>query len=277
VNRSPIPPSGTSLNRRELLRTGGLVVTLGTLVAACGANRTGPTSPGRLGVAPPPATLPEVEVVDTDLLRTAQSLEYTALAVYEAAAATGALSSEESALADRFVDDHTRHAAAVGELIVAAGAEEFACANPFLIDRLVDPVLAALEANGGTDDLHRDVLNIAWAVEQLAGESYQSLVVALTDPALRKASMQIGGEELRHATVLARAINPDQTFSPAFGGGAEAKNDEGFLLPYGIPSVFGKVSGFELIVGARNAEGARFSTQLQTPAANTIVYSYQSC
>ena len=89
--------------------------------------------------------------------------------------------------------------------------------------------------------------------------------------------MQIGGEELRHATVLARAINPDHTFSPTFSGGTEEKDADGFLLPYGIPSVFGKVSGFELIVGARNEEGARFSTQLQTPAANTIVYDYQSC
>lgn len=276
MNRSPLT-TGAGMNRRELLRSGGLVVTLGTLVAACGSNRTGPTSPGRLGVAPPPKTLPEVEVTDADLLRTAQSLEYTALAVYEAAAGTGALSADESAIAARIVEDHTRHAAAIGALIAAAGAEEFACANPFLIDRLVNPVLAALEANGGTDDLHRDVLNIAWAVEQLAGSSYQSLVVALTEPALRKASMQIGGEELRHATVLARAINPDQTFSPTFSGSTEAKNDDGFLLPYGIPSVFGKVSGFELIVGARNEEGARFSTQVQTPAANTIIYAYQSC
>ena len=102
-------------------------------------------------------------------------------------------------------------------------------------------------------------------------------MVALTEPALRKASMQIGGEELRHATVLARAINPDQTFSPTFSGGTEEKTDDGFVLPYGIPSVFGRVSGFELIVGARNEEGARFSTQLQTPAANTIIYAYQSC
>jgi hypothetical protein len=265
------------MNRRELLRTGGLVVTLGTLVAACGSNRAGPTSPGRLGVAPPPATLPEVEVTDADLLRTAQSLEYTALVVYDAAAGTGALSADEQAIVARIVEDHTRHAAAIGGLITAAGAVEFACANPFLIDRLVNPVLAALEANGGTDDLHRDVLNIAWAVEQLAGSSYQSLVVALTEPALRRASMQIGGEELRHATVLARAINPDQTFSPTFSGGTEQKTDDGFVRPYGIPSVFGKVSGFELVVGARNEEGARFSTQLQTPAANTIIYAYESC
>jgi hypothetical protein len=269
--------NGTPLSRRELIRSGGLVVTVGTLVAACGAGRTGPQSPGRLGVAPPPATLPDAVVDDVALLRTAQSLEYTALGVYDAAAATGALSDAELALADRFVTDHTRHAAALGELIGEAGGEEFACANPFLMDRIVTPVLAALEANGGTDDLHRDLLNIAHGFEQIAGQSYQALVVAFEDPALRRAAMQIGGEELRHATVLARAITPGQTFAPSFFGEPEEKDDAGFVVPYGIPSVFGKVSGFELVVGARNEEGARFSAQLQTPAANTIVYEYQSC
>lgn len=278
MNRPSLPSSAAAaLSRRELLRTGGLVVTVGTLVAACGENRTGPQSPGRLGVAPPPATLPAGEIDDLALLRTAQSLEYTALAVYDAAGATGELNAAETALAERFVADHTRHAAALGGLIVAAGGEEFACPNPFLMDRAVGPILAALEANGGTDDLHRDLLNIAHAFEQIAGQSYQALVVSFVDPALRKAAMQIGGEELRHATVLARAITPDQTFAPSFFGEPEEKNEAGFVVPYGIPSVFGRVSGFELVVGARNDEGARFSVQLQTPAENTIVYEYQSC
>ena len=272
VNRSPLP-AGT-VSRRELLRTGGLVVALGTLVAACGSERGGPTEPGRLGVAPPLPTLPEAKITDIGLLRTGQSLEYTALAVYEAAGATGGLTADETALAGRFVEDHTRHAAAFGGLITAAGGEEFACANPYLMDRVVNPVLAALE---GTDDLHRDLLNIAHALEQLAGETYQAFVVSLTDPALRSAAMQIGGEELRHATVLARAITPKQTFAPSFSGQPEEKNEAGFVVPYGIPSVFGRVSGFELVVGARNEEGARFSIQLQTPAENTIAYEYQSC
>ncbi len=282
MNRSPLSTAddGVRLDRRELLRTGGLVVTLGTLVAACGSGRTGPTSPGRIGVAPPPATLPEGTIDDVALLRTAQSLEYTALAVYDAAAATGVLTTDETALAERFVSDHQRHAAAIGALITDADGDEFACPNPFLVDRVVNPVLAAIGGSDDrepSDDPHRDVLYVAHGFEQLAGQSYQALVFSLTEPALRRAAMQIGGEELRHATVLARAINPDQTFAPSFSGGTEEKNDEGFLLPYGIPSVFSRVSGFELIVGSRNDEGQRFSVQLQTPAANSIIYDYQSC
>ena len=46
---------------------------------------------------------------------------------------------------------------------------------------------------------------------------------------------------------------------------------------YAIPSVFGQVSGIELTVGPVTDEGSRFTTQLQTPAANSLVYSNQSC
>lgn len=278
MNRSPLTPSDRVLmNRRQLLRTGGLALSIGAVAAACGSDRTGPTSPGRLGVAPPPATLPPGEVNDLTLLRTAQSLEYTALAVYDAAAATGAMTDAELALAGRFVEDHTRHAAAIAELIAAEGAEEFACANPFLMERIVGPILGALEANGGTDDLHRDLLNIAHAFESWAGASYQALVPAFADSSLRTAAMQIGGEEVRHATVLARTINPDQTFSPSFFGEPVEPDDAGFPVPYGIPSVFGRVSGIDLVVGARDEEGSRFEVQLQTPAQNTFVYDYMSC
>ena len=274
-----LSPSASAMSRRALLRNGGLALSLGAVIAACGNDRGGPTSPGRLGVAPPANTLPDVEDTPSDitLLRTAQSLEYTALAVYDVAAGTGALTEGELALAERFVADHTRHAAAIAELIAAEGGEEYACPNAFLMERIVQPILDALGANGGSDDLHRDVLNIAHAFESWAGASYQALVSALTKPELRKAAMSIGGEELRHATVLARAINPDQAFSPVFAGEPVENDDEGFPVPYAIPSVFGRVEGIDLVVGARNDEGQRFSIQLQTPAENTFVYDYMSC
>jgi hypothetical protein len=270
VNRSPDP----SLDRRQLLRTGGLVVSMGALVAACGSGRAGSTAPGRLGVAEPPPTLPDAEINDVVLLRTAQSIEYTALDVYAAAVATGALSASELTLAGRFVDDHTGHAASLGSLITGAGGEEYACANPFLVDRAVGPVLAALD---GTDDLHRDLLNIAYAFEQLAAASYQSLVSALQDLRLRSEAMRIGGDENRHAATLAQVINPDALFSPVLFGEPDLPDDDGFPVPYAIPATFGKLIGIPLSVGARDAEGTRFSVQLQTPAPNTFVYEYESC
>ena len=60
-------------------------------------------------------------------------------------------------------------------------------------------------------------------------------------------------------------------------GGPLSKDDDGFPIPYQISSTFGLLTGIELLVGARDNEGARFSTQLQTPAQNSFVYEYQSC
>jgi hypothetical protein len=218
--------------------------------------------------------LPTAEVNDTVLLRTAQSLEYTALAVYEAAGATGALTSGQTTLAERFVADHTGHAAAVGSLIDELGGDQFTCPNPFIMERAVTPILGALD---GTDDLNRDLLNIAHAFEALAGASYQALVTALTDPKLRSEAMRIGADENRHAAALAAAVNPDGLISPVLSGGQAEKDSNGFPLLYAIPATFGQLTAVELVVGAEDTEGARYSTLLQTPAENAFVYEYESC
>jgi hypothetical protein len=215
------------------------------------------------------------EVDDITLMRTAQSLEYTVLDVYAAVAAQGGWESEDDAdLAMRFVEDHQRHADEIGAIVVRLGGQPFECANPFLVDRAVTPILGALD---GTDDLRRDLLNFAYAFEQLAGASYQALVSMLVDQPLRAAAMQIGTEEQRHATALAAALNPDMYVSPVLSGGQEGADERGVTLRYAIPTVFGQVSGIELTVGAVNDEGSRFSTQLQTPAANSLIYSDQAC
>lgn len=270
MNRVPNP----TLGRRALIRNGALTVSLGAIAAACGSNRGGSDAPGRLGVADAAPELFEEEVDDITLMRTAQSLEYTAIGVYAAAGETGALSSDESALAQRFVDDHQRHADDIGAIVVRMGGEPFTCANPFLTDRAVLPILGALD---GSDDLHRDVLNIAYSFESLAGASYQALTSMLADKANRAAAMLIGSEEQRHAAALAAALNPDAYFAPSLTGGQDEADENGIPLRYSIPSVFGRVAGIELVVGAVNDEGSRFSTQLQTPAANSLVYSDQSC
>jgi hypothetical protein len=264
----------SGVSRRDALRTGGLVLSLGAIAAACGSDAEGSEAPGRIGIAPPPPTLPEAIADDMTLLRTAQSLEYTALDLYKPLLATGALTADETAVFDRIVEDHTAHAAELGALIAAQGGAEYPCSNDFIMERSVLPSLEAME---GSDDVHRDVLNIAFAFETLFGASYQSFVRLFKALDLRRAIMLVCTEEQRHATVLARIINPDETFAPTFFGEPDEKDAEGFPIPYAIPSVFGKVSPIELVVGAPNAEGARFSTLLQTPAQNSFVYDYMSC
>lgn len=265
-----------TFGRRQLLQTGGITLSLGAIIAACGEDRAGGTEPGRVGNAPDVTPLPAGEVDDVVLLRTAQSLEHTVLDAYAAARSLDVLSAEQDTLVQRFVDDHTGHSAALGGLITEAGGEEFACANPWLARRVIDPTFEALE---GSDDLLRDVLNIAHGLESLAAASYQSLVGSLTTPDLRMQVMQIGADENRHAATLALSITgtPDGYVNPVMLGEPAAAEEPEFPVVYAIPSTFGTVSAIELVVGAPNDEGQRFTILLQTPAANTFVYADQSC
>jgi hypothetical protein len=266
-----------SLDRRELLRNGGLVLSMGAVIAACGSNRGGVDAPGRLGVADEDPESIDTTVNDVVLLRTAQSLEYTALDLYAAAGDLGVLDGGAATLAERFVEDHTGHAARIGALITDLGGEEFTCANPFLVDRAVGPVLGAIAES---DDQLRDVLNVAYAFEELAGRSYQALVSAISgdNQGARAEAMRIGGDEQRHAAALARAINPDATINPTLVGGEVMDADaDGFPIPYAIPAVFGQLTGVPVVLGAPNDEGGRFSATLQTPAENSFVYEALSC
>lgn len=250
-----------------------MAIGVGAVVSACGTDQ-GLDAPGRLGLADEGEELPTAEVDDIVLMRTAQSLEYTALDVYDAAIATGALDGATTDVVGRFVEDHTRHADTIGGVIDDLGGEQFTCGNPFLAERVVAPVLAALE---GTDDLVRDLLHISYAIETFAGASYQALVPMIADLPLRTAAMQIGGEEQRHATAVALALNPDEWFGPEVFGLPVSDGPDGFPVRYAIPAQFGQVSGVPLVVGPLDPETGRYSTQLQTPAANTLVYDYLSC
>jgi hypothetical protein len=272
MNNTPSSP----ISRRELIRTGGLALSMGAILAACGSNRTGSTDPGRLGVAPPAPTLPEVEVNDVVLLRTAQSLAHTNVAVYAGLLELDVLSSAERALMTRCSADHVAQSGVLDGLIAAAGGEPFACPNPFLLDRAVTPTLAAID---GSDDPHRDVINIAHAFEKITAASYQDMVTAFEDPSLRAEAARAIDVASRHSAAIARLAHPSPfpAYSPELVGEPAEPDASGFPVLYAIPSVFGLLSGVDLLVGIRNSEGTRYSTQLQTPAANSFVYDYQSC
>ena len=281
MNGAPVPPespipTNPTIDRRRLLRNGGLALSLGAIVAACGTNRNGNDDPGRVGTAATAPTLPEAPVDDLALLRTAQSLEYTALDVYDKAGALGVLDEAQSAAVERFVQDHIDHAGRLGQLITDAGGEEFACPNPFIMDRVVTPLMEAIVAS---KDQQRDVLNTAHALECLAAETYQAITGSLTDANLRKEMMQIGADENRHAAVLAIGITgaPEAYVSPALVGQEVEPDADGFPIPYAIPAQFGQLGGIDLVVGEPDAEGKRLTVTLQTPAENTFVYDFMSC
>jgi len=264
--------SNSSMNRRQLLRNGGLVLSLGAIIAACGEDRDGSDAPGRLGVADPAPELPGGDVDDVLLLRTAQSIEYTLIAAY--ALIADSLSSEAKTVVDRLVDDHTRHAEVIGELVSAAGGEPFDCANPFMAARVL-PVVA--DALAGTDDAQRDAHNIAHGFEVWAARSCQAFVPMFVDPELRSEIMRVGNEDNRHAAAMALVINPDEPVNPVLYGHDEDTANLGFVIPYAVPATFGQLGPYVLVIGELDEEGARTPVALQTPAENMFVYPSMSC
>ena len=229
-----------------------------------------------MGNAPPREPLPDAEIDDIVLLRTAQSLEFTAIELYDVAAGLDVLDAGTLAVVSRFVDDHTGHADRLGELITAAGGEQYRCPNSWYMERVIAPILDAID---GTDDAVRDVLNIAHAFESLAGATYQELVRNLTDPELRYEAALIAADEVRHAATLAMAATgtPEGYVSPELFGEDLQPDEDGVPRPYAIPSQFGRLGTKELVVGPRDEGGGRFSIILQTPAENSFVYDFMAC
>jgi len=263
----------TTFNRRDLLRQGGLALSLGALVAACGSGRSGSDSPGRIGViVPPQEDTTDLTIDDAVLLRTLQSLEFAVIELHTRLIDMDVLG-DDTSLVERFIEDHRRHADEIGGFVVMAGGEPFECANPFAMERAVDPVLGAIETS---DDPTRDALNTVSAFETLLGESYQALVPELEDAALRSSPSLVGGEEHRHAAYVAIQLNPDTLVHPDLSGD-EAEEEATFPVPYAIESTFGSLSGIDLFIGAPTEEDSRFEIQLQTPAENTYVYNDLSC
>lgn len=267
------------LGRRRFFQIGGLSIATATLVAACGGAES--QSGARVGVAPERTDLPDAVVNDVVLLRTASSLERSAIAVYDAVIGnTDLLASSLQDAAKRFRDDHMSHAELFEQLTTDAGGEPWACGNPRLDDLLVAPVFAAImgaEASGTvaavpmSDDPMRDVLNFAHALEDLATQTYQSLVPQFSEPELRRQAMLVGGQEARHASLLALAITgrPD-------GYVVQPVSADPPQIPtvYAIPSTFGLQDGTPLVIGAQDEVGQRRTFSLETPSLNTLVYEY---
>ena len=264
------------LDRRTLLRAGGITLALGPIIAACGGESLGPETIGRVGVAEPGPELEDAPVNDVVLLRTAMSIEYTAQEVYAAAVATGALSGEQIRLIDALRADHDEHIGALTGLITAAGGQPFACANPFIMERVIEPTLIALDDSADTSG---DLMRIAYSLETLAAATYQLFVSFLADPELRAAALEIGADEARHTAAVAIAATgaPEGFLSPELFGNELENGPDGLPVLYAVPSRFGEVSATELALSAPDPDGGQFSINIQTPAENSYVYEYMQC
>ena len=95
MNRATASNGASRYGRRDALKIGGLTVSVAALVAACGNDRTGDESPGRVGYAPPITDPPDYPIDDAVLLRTASSLELTLVEVYETILGVGVLEGDQ--------------------------------------------------------------------------------------------------------------------------------------------------------------------------------------
>lgn len=268
---SLIPDAETRLNRRQAFKVGGLTVSFAAIVAACGNDRGGDTAGGRVGYAPPVTQPPDYAVDDVVLLRTASSLEYTAIYVYEQALALGVLDADTTTLVEELVRNHQDVADAMGELTADAGGEAWKCTNPWMMDRLIDPLLELIVES---DNPARDVFNTAVGLENLAASTHQGLSVSLTEPEAKSATLSAAVLESRHsAALVVRARGAEGYISPGIDGEGVPNDDDGIAQRFAVTGRFGSVAQAELTVGPPDENGARESFLLQTPAENSFVYS----
>lgn len=270
------------VGRRRFLQIGGFGVATAAVLAACG-DESG-SEIGRVGNAPTTVPLPDPIINDAVLLRTASSLEYSAIAVYDLVIDNpDLLDPSLNDVAKRFRDDHAGHAALFEKLTTEVGGEPWTCSNPRIDNFVVAPAITlitgapATEDTAGvepTDDPRRDVLNFAHGLECLAGATYQSLMAALSLPSLRKESIIIGAQEVRHAAMLALVITgrPDGYVPPA-----ELPVDPPeFPTVWAAPAAFGALGAIPVVLGAPNESGVRAQINLDTPSLNTFVYEFMT-
>jgi len=264
--------TSSSYRRRDALKLGGLTVSAAAFLAACGNGRGGDDAPGRVGFAPPVEELEDFPVDDAVLLRTASSLELTAIAVYEAVLGTGLLDADLTALVERLIGDHQMVADQMGELTEAVGGVAWECTNPWYMNRTVEPLLAAVLAS---DNPLRDIVNTAVVLENIAAGTHQSLTIQLEDADAAAATIAAATLESRHsAYIVAVARGPEGYVSPLVDGTGDTPTDaDGVPQKFSITARFGSTGQVELVAGAPDENGVRQTFIVQTPSLNSWIYN----
>lgn len=191
-------------NRRRFMRLTGLAAVGGAVLAACGDDEK---SEG--GSAPAETTATTAaggNKTDQTIARTAASLEIFAVAVYDKAimnAAALKISDPIAKAAVLFKGHHDEHAKAFNAAAVQLGGQPYNDPNP--------TAAKAFEAQIAALKTEQDVLKFAFALEQIAAQTYQGVGMKLSTPMLRQTAMTVGGVEARHMAILGHFIKPPMT------------------------------------------------------------------
>jgi hypothetical protein len=195
-------------NRRRFMRLTGLAAVGGAVLAACGDDKkteSGAASPTTAAASPTTAA-GAGNKTDQTIARTAASLEIFAVAVYDKAimnAAALKISDPVAKAAVLFKSQHDEHAKAFNAAAVQLGGQPFTDPNP--------AAAKAFEAQIAALKTEQDVLKFAFALEQIAAQTYQGVGMKLSTPTLRQTAMTVGGVEARHMAILAHFIAPSPT------------------------------------------------------------------
>jgi hypothetical protein len=192
--------------RRQALKLGGVTIIGAAVLAACGDD-----DEGNNGASTDDSTAPmggsggsAASDLDITLLRTATSLEISAVDTYQAAIDSGLVTTAAIAeAATLFQEQHQEHADLLATATTDAGGEAYDMPNAYVQENVIDPALAAL-----TDEM--SVVSFALELENVAAQTYAFAAGALSTPAFRQAIMTIGGVEARHAAVLAGVLEEPQ-------------------------------------------------------------------
>jgi hypothetical protein len=157
---------------------------------------------------------------DATIAAFAESVELAAVAAYQAAAASGKVTTPAVAdAATLFASHHKEHGAAFGG---AAGDKATGKANAALLAALTPQLNAAADENA--------VLELAYGLENAAAATYLFALGALTSPAALQLTASILPVEGQHAVVLGQVLGkPATDYVPKF------ESDETALKPDKYP------------------------------------------
>jgi len=258
------------VDRRQAIRIGGLTASLVAFAAACGEDREGDTSPGRVGFAPPITAPPSFSVNDVVLLRTASSLEHTVVNAYRQMLALQAAEPEVTDFIERVIEDHLAIAAEMAELTESLGGTAWNCTNEWMMNRAITPIMTSIVSS---DNPARDIFNSVVVLENLGAATHQSNSITIDDDAAALASLRAATLESRHSAGLIATVRGAEGYvSPGIDGNDESIDADGVPRKYAITSRFGSTGQSELIIGAPDENGVRQTLILQTPAENSFVY-----
>jgi hypothetical protein len=195
-------------NRRRFMKLTGLAAVGGTVLAACGDDKKDNEASGGATetTATTAAGASAGNKTDQTIARTAASLEIFAVAVYDKAimnASALKISDGVAKAAVLFKSQHDEHAKAFNAAASQLGGQPYNEPNP--------TAAKAFEAQIAALKTEQDVLKFAFALEQIAAQTYQGVGMKLSTPMLRQTAMTVGGVEARHMAILAHFITPPMT------------------------------------------------------------------